>query len=632
MEKTPSNHPKERHRQAAGQSEQTTGEGEQSAGLYPPQFKLTASSSLPPSDPSQRDPFHLSSVQPIQREVGGTELDTPNPEQTPIDITGRYEVINPDGANRITLQLNQAGHHFEGWYQRRRYDGRFDRATMRQMQGHGELIHQSTSRVSFSFDFSGSDGFTGELHVRRSGGRNVLTMESNTWSREFRQTSNRAAVSDEAIEAVPEDARDLVNARERAPLDSSEMSRVERSIGRITTRVRTYFETPDRNIVRDVKASNLNHYFEGLVGVFAREQYPVLKNELQNRLFRRREQIGDVSRSVWDWLLIMAANHPNYMEYFRNFFGIRQDGSIEGDAPQHRYKFSFEVVGLAGDVGIGLGGFLGQFTVEKVSPDTWTQNYFTVMGGVSGGLSAGVTVGQRSSSPEFETPFDWRSSNFAGSYVIASAGVGGALADTGGVVSGTAISFYGDETYPVLMADAGNFTEVFGAYIGAEVSETFGYMWGGRQEAIASARGQQRSTTSSSYRSGVQAHFEIDDPSLNDEGKALLRSMCATHRAAFSNQNSLLRIRGYASPSGSRQDERRQSRNTELSRLRAWNTLQSMRDFLGGAFDILDPNITVEGLGDGPALAAGIPAGQESDDWRKVDVEINGRLVLRLQG
>ncbi len=560
----------------------------------------------------------------VQRRRRGTTADAAAPEQTDIDVTGRYEAIDPDGNNRFTLQINQAGRHFEGWQQRRAYRGSSGQHLISQRLV-GSLVSSSAEQVVFNyrrFTEGGSSTYEGRFVVRANG---IATRsEDNGWSHDFRRTSTAARLSDEAIAAAPEETRTLVQATETAPLDSEEEARLNRGCGQIQTRIEQYLDATRQNIVRDVHASNLNHYINSLMHPHAPEQMPLVRRRMQEHLLRETFQSGSATRPYWDWLQVIVSAHPSYTEGIQNRLGMRADGVAGEDAPQHRYRWMFSTVGLAGDVGVGLGGFLGVFVIEKLAPNQWRQQYFTVMGGASGGLSLGVTVGQTTNWSEFETPFPWTSGNFRGAYAITGAGAAGSFAIGGGYTPGAMISFYGDGSFPVLVGDASGFAAVYGAYIGAEASVTSGYLWGGREEAIRSAQHQEL-TSQSRYSTDTRVHFEVDDPSLTELGRDRIRQMCATHRAAFTNPNSVLTIYGYTSTTGS------DRRNQLLSDLRAQNTRQAIYDVLGPAMAIPAENQTVRGFGETPAREAGLPDRTEHDDWRKVEVKLNGETVINLR-
>jgi outer membrane protein OmpA-like peptidoglycan-associated protein len=558
----------------------------------------------------------------IQMARGGAEADAPASEQTPIDITGHYEAIDPDGNNRITLQINQAGHHFEGWWQRRLLSHGRQRLESRRLSGG----LQSSDRTSITFTYrrfteGSSAGANGTLSANPSG--QITMMDSNGWMQGFRRLSTTPRLSNEAIAAAPAETRELVRATETAPLDSQEERRLAQGSNGIRTLVEEYFNS-SHGITRAGKAAQLNGYLERLVSPHATEQMILVVRRLREQLTGPTYRVGSTTRPYWDWMQIIVTAHPTYTQNLQQRLGMRTDGSAGPDSPQHRYRWRFSTVGLAGDVGVGLGGFLGVFIVEKLSPDSWQQRYFTLMGGVSGGLSAGVTVGQTTDWSEFQTPFAWGSGNFRGAYVIAGTAAGGA-AVAGPSGGASFITFYGDGSFPPLAGDASGFAALYGLYIGAEFSMTTGRLWGGREEAIRNAPQQRAVTTDSQYGAGTTTHFNVDDPSLTTEGRQLIRVMAATHRAAFSNSNSALSIDGYTSTTGS------EARNLTLSNLRAQNTAQAIRDCLGPAFRIPSRNVHVVGHGEEAARRAGVADNVEDLAWRKVEVRLNGQVVLTLR-
>jgi outer membrane protein OmpA-like peptidoglycan-associated protein len=108
--------------------------------------------------------------------------------------------------------------------------------------------------------------------------------------------------------------------------------------------------------------------------------------------------------------------------------------------------------------------------------------------------------------------------------------------------------------------------------------------------------------------------------------------MCATHRAAFESDSSVLRIEGHASTTGGT------DYNRQLSQARAQSVLNTIRAVLGPAYRIPPPRggdgeIAV-GHGEEEALRAareqGLPETMESAEWRRVDVTLNGIIVLTL--
>ncbi|MCB0030573.1 MAG: OmpA family protein [Anaerolineales bacterium] len=567
----------------------------------------------------------------LQRVAGETTADPAADETTAIDVTGRYEAIEPGGTNRITIQINQAGQYFSGYWQRRRLGS--GQQTISHYRLEGELIDSAADNISFRFTrthVARDESYSGHLTARRAGNALQLHMATNQWSHDFRQTSTQAAVSDEALENVPAEARELATAHERAPLDSQEEGALEGFADIMKDKVRRYLAL-DAGIERTSEASGINQYVREQLRPFGSrqsqgEQMPLVRLRLREHLSDPLIASGNVARPPWDWLQIMVLSDPNFTQDIQALFGMAASGEgVSADSPQHRYRWRFRVVGLAGDVGIGLGGFLGAFDVEKLGSDGWSESYFTVMGQASGGLSAGITVGVQTAWSELSTPFNWTSGNFEGSYSLG--GVAAAVAVVGGGGGGSGfIVFRGDGTFPELGGDASGFMAILGLYIGGELSTTHGYMWGGEEEAVRNApRPQDEADPESSYETGESIHFPVDDPSLTDAGRQAIRAMVAEHRALLTTPGSAIQIDGYTSTTG------RPERNQPLSELRAQNTMQAIRDLLGPDLAVANDAIQVTGHGEEPALRAGEPDESENVDWRRVDVRLNGSIVLTLR-
>ena len=83
-----------------------------------------------------------------------------------------------------------------------------------------------------------------------------------------------------------------------------------------------------------------------------------------------------------------------------------------------------------------------------------------------------------------------------------------------------------------------------------------------------------------------------------------------------------MRIDAYASRAASEQH------NEQLTRMRANNTQSAMQTLIGrGATEAL----TLVPHGERAAAEAGVRDGDDSPEWRRVDVTINGVLALRLR-
>ena len=574
----------------------------------------------------------------VQRRRGGTTLDPHVQEATTPDVTGRYEST---GGRRVTLQLNQAGHHLLGWWQL--HTGAID---LGRVTFAGTYVPEDSGyrRVAFRYERQarGTQGLVGTLMaVQRRDAVIVQIHDPQHGVLDFERLSTAPRLSEEAIVGMPRETRELVRASETAPLDRVDEERLRATADAIVEALRAYVGTGAGQAGAAGRSAALR--VDQLVGErmeqFGSSQRPLTVARLRQHLSTVGLRLGSEThaRTAWDCLQVMVFVHQDEeVTGHVQGLGLARTGAAGPD--QHRYRYQFGVVGLAGDVGVGLGAFLGSYHIEKLGPDRWGPvEYFTLMGQVSGGASAGWQTGQFGPWSEFQSPFPWTSANFRGPYMITSAQAGVALPITGRSSGAGSIIFEGNGSYPSLMADAGGVQTVTGLSVGADVSLATGYLWGGRDEAIARARRQQDVRAASSHRGAIDVHFAVNDPSLNAEGRRAVREMCATHRAAFESEASVLHIDGYASVTGP------SGRNQQLSELRALNVLSAIRDILGPAYRIPPPRggdrAMAEGHGEEPAAqaarearAAGRPAPEEDPAWRRVDVALNGQVVLTLHG
>ncbi|WP_081838957.1 eCIS core domain-containing protein [Thermogemmatispora carboxidivorans] len=577
----------------------------------------------------------------IQREAHATEPDAPQPEMTALDVTGSYEALDPGGDNRITVELNQAGRHIEGWWQQRSYRSSSG-AHLTAMRLSGDLTEEGGDHVTFAYRriSSGGTAYAGTLTVSRSGTSVRMWMHEGGdtverddqgnlvlggWSHQFERTATGVHLSDQAIQAFPAETRALVQATENAPLDRAEEQRLADGGTQIQALIRQYLATTRGGGERSATASVLNSFIRTLMGYYAPQQMPLVIRRLREFLVNPMLQSGEVTRPYWDWLQIIVSAEPSYTADIQRLLEISPHGPSDPNAPQHKYRWRFSVVGRDVDLGIGLGGFLGAFIIEKLAPDTWTARYFTLMGTAAGGFSVGTTVGQTTAWSEIQTPFAWTSGNFRGPYLITGGSAGGTAVVGPSYTPVAFINFYGDGTFPVLTGDASGWAALYGLVAGATVSMYAGYLFGGREEAIRAAQEQHALTAQAGYQSEAKVHFAVDDPSLTDEGWQAIRQMCAEQRAALMNPESRLSIDGYTSTTGT------VARNQRLSELRAQNTLQAIRDVLGPALALPDRQISVIGHGKTAALQAGLPDQREDQAWRKVEVVLNGQVVLTLR-
>lgn len=557
----------------------------------------------------------------IQRVPGGTTPDTAMPETTSLDVTGSYESTDADGS--YTIQLNQAGYHIQGWYQRRVHSN--DRSAIHGYRIEGDMItdHEDDGGLQYAVDVtyesngrSYSDGTLSFAQV----GRNVrMTRNFNGSIITMNRISTAARPPDTALENLPENVRGPLEASVRTPLSTQEQERLVRNCDVLKARIREY--TGEGRMMRMAISTNLNADINTIFSQYAPEQASLVLHTIRTTLGTETHREGDTTRSYWDWMHIVVFDNPGYTETIQRRLNI----AVSGDgATTHRYRYFFTVAGLTGDFVVGLGGFVGELVVEKLEPDPWTQSYWMGIFGISGGASAGVTTGMTTRWTDFETLVPWTRSNFNGPIVISGAQVSGSLVG-GASYGGNAITFYGDRALEPLIAPSLDFGGEIGVHIGAEVGITFGYIGGSRSEVINQAPRMDPVTGTGRGGAEQTIHFDVNDPSLTADGLEAIRSMSATNLALLESDQSTLQIDGYTSTTGS------DDRNDLLSRLRAQNTLQTIRDVTGRRFRIPNSNITVTGHGRRGAQEAGDPENHENPDWRKVEVRLNGQIVLTLQ-
>ncbi len=566
------------------------------------------------------------SVATIQRAKRSTRPDQPSPEQTSINITGHYEAADPRNDSRITLQINQAGHYFEGWYQQR-YRSDTQRLAVRRMVG--ELVSDQLGKVTFRYLRYHETGIyrsNGVLTAAQTDEGIKLTLAEPTGQQDFHRVSRAARLAEEAIASTPEPARGLVRAAETAPLDSEDEEEIYKGAQRIAGLIQEYL-SEDAGVKHLNVVKRIDGYVPLFMSRFAPEQHPLVVRNIQGLLLENSVPKGKIDRPYWDWLQIIVSSHPeNHTGHIQKHFGVYPRGDIGPNSPQHKYSWKFWAWGAQGDVAFGLGLFFGQFTIRKVAPEQWTEDYFTVLATGSVGLSVGGTFGQFTGWNDLQAPFPWSSGNFKGEFLMLGSSFQAAFAGGFNYSPAAAIIFYGDHTYPPIIGDAGgDVAAVFGIGGGAEVGLVRGELWGGREEAIRSTGFQQQLRIASSYGVATVTGFPVNEPSLTLEGREAIRRMCALHRSALENPASTIRIDGYASTTGS------ESFNKGLSDLRARNTLQAIHDVLGPAFALPQKHIQLKAHGEMAARQAGSPENTEDPSWRKVEVRINGHVVLVLQ-
>jgi outer membrane protein OmpA-like peptidoglycan-associated protein len=206
-------------------------------------------------------------------------------------------------------------------------------------------------------------------------------------------------------------------------------------------------------------------------------------------------------------------------------------------------------------------------------------------------------------------------------------------------VSATNFRTMGEYTYTSFLADppkedasswSFTFIDSWGAWIGVNVLATAGYLWlpededGWGEDEIQTSQVLDDRSYNSDTAFAPQVCFEVGRSELTAEGEALLRSVAALHLRALASRSTVLTIVGHASP-----DDARALYNQTLSERRAVNVVRYLRAYVGPLLAVQPGRLLAYGLGDWEARDA-VRAGDDPADWRRVDIEINGALVLRM--
>ncbi|MGB5711882.1 MAG: hypothetical protein WBM44_13350, partial [Waterburya sp.] len=111
-----------------------------------------------------------------------------------------------------------------------------------------------------------------------------------------------------------------------------------------------------------------------------------------------------------------------------------------------------------------------------------------------------------------------------------------------------------------------------------------------------------------------------------------LRIMCANELTSFMSPGSTLAIIGHTDRVGRGKGKRKEKRNLVLSAMRSQNTLQAIEDILGSKLKIPQKQIKPQGKGEQAAKEAGRDDKIPNPKDRRVDIILNSRLVLTLNG
>lgn len=588
-------------------------------------------------------------LQRLKIELPGLDFAKPSPDAPPVNLTGSYAAdYTPDVRgykdSRIGIHINQAGTYLKIWYTRYVHEPRasIDNKAVR-MTGalHGEGSGQFTKRGAgrkavFGYSIKGDERFAGEISVRLSKSAKTWTMVSGKWKWDFVRQNELAQISDRGLDAIPDASlKDKARSLRNYPYLQEELTAVFKTFvfgssipkgseDSLLGLIRSYVARPSMPFSLQLAASIDKRFSSHVFAEFSLMHMPAFNRWLMNELGSRSL---DDERTYLEWLYIIVSKHRKELRNVSSWFSFGQPSAM-------MFEYRWEFVGLGGGGHKGFFGgklYTGEMRIKRVRPANgkWSEVYHSLLGGLAIGLSLGKTRGSKRLNGTLTSRYEWSPATFPGSFMVSEGNLLSINDPMGGHSIGkTTVEFFGDGKLPALTGEVEHGLET-GFGIGLGPALLFGEVFADGQELkkrvdrIAIRERKVRLDTS--YGSAGLVHFGFDQATLTDEGRQALREMLATHLAVFRNPTSVLQIDGHASPKGD------PKYNTALSLRRAINVLQAIDDILGQDFGIKDDNVTVRGWGEEHSSKALKDKNVDSADWRRVDIELDGKLVMTLK-
>lgn len=566
----------------------------------------------------------------------------PQPESQTPDITGMWEWAGPadvNGDHGILLQINRAGRRIEGWH--------VDHASKTETAFGGDVVDNG------NISLQNRPGYDQTLGTLRIDGDKLRLVWGQRPEHTLTRTHHAAALSEQAVLAFPEAQRPL----KRRPLLSVQRNRIVEGMRGPTIRgwiVKYYLESSGASSaeqhIRAQIVVAIDQYVGSLFQGIHNQDLPAARR-LAMSILGREQHTDDRGRtqSLLSWLIDMAPitkvrrKHasddpiPNLHEYL----------GVDVDSTKHFYMFKVVLGATAASsdafdiitgqlreayrlksAGLGGGIFCGTLTITKLAEQTktgpviWRQSYPIWLAQLGVGL--GISLGSEDESENHQivaTPFHWRVDDFPGILHLLDVTAGGGPASWG--VTGLFLS--GSGRFPEMAADLSGQTTNYGLNI--ELSGAVGYVFPAGQTKPEKYTVPDETKYEASVKIEEAVHFPFSWETLTEEARQKIRILAAKELALFRSGQPKLYFVGHAD----RVDE--PEWNKALSHCRAFNAYQALRDALGDNFRY-NPDKEPEryGLGELGATLAKDKDNVQNPNWRRVDIYVNGRLVVRLSG
>jgi len=565
--------------------------------------------------------------------VGNSDrrVDAPAPDQQPPQFTGRYERDD----SLATLQLNQAGDFIVCWH--------VDYVTKVLTKFEGDRLSPQSFQLRPEF----SSKQVGQ--VSTTGFANELLFDATGTPFRFRKVEPGPTLSESDFVLLPSEAEPITVKHQHFPLTFTDRKKIRDALAPsiIIPMIEAVLSGPSgTDVVGRLQRGQLAEVIDNYVGALFKSIHPgdfLLADEYAQQLLLASEMTHDGdTRPILDFLQdITTRSEQERSGTVGQMESLEQHLKLQAiPTGRHVYQATLTALGASGSFVIGgFGGFLCSLEVNEIDPATElapTQkvirsvgSFSAVMGSVTLGKGIGITIGS-STTGLGSCPYLWTARNFPGTFVVMDTSVGAPipLPKKSSFSFSAGLFVQGNGEFPELAFDFFGGSFLVGIGLGAGFTASGGYISSDPDAQDRAVPGTHRVDQDYTAANHLQAkvHFEFGSAILTRDAREVLRIMCANELVAFGSAGSTLVITSHADRVDTDQ------RNLDLSKMRAQNTLQAIQDILGPNFSIPSANITLLGLGEQGAKAAGDADHTKNPAQRKSDVVLNSRLVATLFG